>query len=236
MAAACVFPAGTVKISGIVDSKIISEEDRERLYEEIITTPGVLWHAAVISPAVIDTINILQATMLGMKVSTEHVIYCKCSIDGHVPLLPFVLPILTACAYLVDLRSHNEGCDKRSWRRSDVCVFHTSDVQESIEAVHEQCGSVSTASALIDGNRVPAELKIEAKAIIKGDGSEYCIAAASILAKVTRDRIMRRYHEQYPQYNFIQHKGYGTAAHMAAIAQHGPCEIHRMTFRPIRKD
>jgi hypothetical protein len=70
--------------------------------------------------------------------------------------------------------------------------------------------------------------------VIKGDGIEFVIAAASICAKVTRDRIMRSIHAQYPVYNFEQHKGYGTAAHVAAIFKYGPCPYHRMTFAPLK--
>lgn len=66
--------------------------------------------------------------------------------------------------------------------------------------------------------------------IIKGDAKCYSIAAASIIAKVTRDRIMRQWHEIYPEYNFIQHKGYGTAAHIAAIKEYGLCPLHRLSF------
>lgn len=68
------------------------------------------------------------------------------------------------------------------------------------------------------------------KSIIKGDSKEYSIAAASILAKVTRDRMMREYDEIYPQYGFSGHKGYGTAKHIAAIKEYGPCILHRKTF------
>ena len=68
------------------------------------------------------------------------------------------------------------------------------------------------------------------QSIIKGDAKSYSIAAASIIAKVTRDRIMRQWHEVYPEYNFIQHKGYGTAAHIAAIKEYGLCPLHRLSF------
>ena len=68
------------------------------------------------------------------------------------------------------------------------------------------------------------------ESIIKGDAKSYSIAAASIIAKVTRDRIMRQWHEIYPEYNFIQHKGYGTAGHIAAIKQYGLCPLHRLSF------
>lgn len=68
------------------------------------------------------------------------------------------------------------------------------------------------------------------KSIIKGDAKNYCIAAASIIAKVTRDRIMQEWDNVYPEYGFIKHKGYGTAAHIKAIKENGPCTIHRKTF------
>lgn len=74
------------------------------------------------------------------------------------------------------------------------------------------------------------DLKYNSCSIIKADAKSYAVACASILAKVTRDRIMRKYDEIYPQYGFIKHKGYGTATHIAAIKKYGPCEIHRRTF------
>ena len=67
------------------------------------------------------------------------------------------------------------------------------------------------------------------EAIVKGDTQEYCIAAASILAKVTRDRIMTHYHAQYPRFNFLQHKGYPTKAHIEELQKHGPSPIHRLS-------
>lgn len=84
--------------------------------------------------------------------------------------------------------------------------------------------------ALIDGNRVPKGIKIPSATVIKGDSKSCSIAAASILAKVTRDRLMLEYDKKYPEYLFAQHKGYGTKAHYEAIARHGVCEIHRLSF------
>lgn len=90
--------------------------------------------------------------------------------------------------------------------------------------------SVKADFALIDGNRVPRNITVPCETVIKGDGKSYSIAAASILAKVTRDRLLLEYDEKYPQYGFANHKGYGTKAHYEAIAQHGVCEVHRLSF------
>lgn len=84
--------------------------------------------------------------------------------------------------------------------------------------------------ALIDGNRVPKGIKIPCETVVKGDAKSSSIAAASILAKVTRDRLLLEYDQQYPQYNFKKHKGYGTKEHTDLILEYGPCPIHRMSF------
>ncbi|MDP1657071.1 MAG: ribonuclease HII [Hylemonella sp.] len=85
---------------------------------------------------------------------------------------------------------------------------------------------------LVDGNRLPV-LDVLAEAIIKGDAKVPAISAASILAKVHRDRWCAQYHEQFPQYGFAAHKGYGTAEHMAALRAHGACPQHRKSFSPV---
>ena len=87
---------------------------------------------------------------------------------------------------------------------------------------------------LVDGNRLPT-LVILAEAIVKGDALVPAISAASILAKVYRDRWCADYHLQYPQYGFASHKGYGTAAHLAALREHGACPQHRRSFAPVAK-
>jgi ribonuclease HII len=87
--------------------------------------------------------------------------------------------------------------------------------------------------ALVDGRAVKT-MRVPQTAIVKGDARSYSIAAASVLAKVTRDRLMLGYHAQFPEYSFDEHKGYGTAKHLAAIEKHGACAIHRMTFAPLK--
>ncbi|AXI82826.1 ribonuclease HII [Xylella taiwanensis] len=89
--------------------------------------------------------------------------------------------------------------------------------------------------AKIDGNRVPKDLPCPAEALVGGDARDRTIMAASILAKVTRDRYMTELHLQYPHYGFDKHKGYGTPAHLAALTRHGPCLQHRRSFAPVRR-
>lgn len=84
----------------------------------------------------------------------------------------------------------------------------------------------------IDGLAVPA-FPFPSEGIVKGDGKSFSIAAASIIAKVSRDRLMTSYAEQYPEYGFEKHKGYGTKQHLEALRKHGPCPIHRKSFAPV---
>ncbi len=93
---------------------------------------------------------------------------------------------------------------------------------ESLKVTPDYC--------LIDGNRVPKDIKFPCETVVKGDSKSCSIAAASILAKVTRDRLMLEYDKKYPEYGFAKHKGYGTKLHYEAIKENGVCEIHRLSF------
>ncbi len=119
-----------------------------------------------------------------------------------------------------------------------VVSVDTIDAINILRASHQAmrdavaCLPVPADVALIDGLPVQP-FPIRQIAIVKGDGRSASIAAASIIAKVTRDRIMDEYHDQYPQYGFASHKGYTTPEHVAALREHGPCAIHRRTFAPV---
>lgn len=150
---------------GLNDSKQLTEEARERIYDRLMECPDLVWAVAVIGAEEIDALNILRATHKGMA--------------------------------------------------------------ECVAALRQP-----PMHALVDGLPVRG-LPCEHTALVKGDARSRSIAAASILAKVTRDRLMREAHEQYPHYGFHQHKGYPTPAHLQALAQHGPCPLHRRTFAPV---
>jgi len=166
VAAACVFPEDLV-IDAINDSKQMTEEEREEVYETLMANDQVIKSVCIIDHNRIDEHNILEATMEAMAKSVE-------------------------------------GLSTRAdW-------------------------------VLIDGNRVPPPLVDRAEAIVKGDAKSVCISAASVLAKVTRDRMMVKIHEEHPEYGFDGHKGYGTKAHMEAIHKYGPCPYHRRTFAPMK--
>ncbi len=94
--------------------------------------------------------------------------------------------------------------------------------------------SCRVSRALIDGNRIPDDLGIPAEAVVKGDSKIESISAASILAKVERDRMMLELHQQHPEYGFDRHKGYPTRQHLDALREHGVLAQHRRSFRPVR--
>lgn len=95
--------------------------------------------------------------------------------------------------------------------------------------------SLTPDEVLIDGNKVPRDLPLPARAIVKGDASVACISAASILAKTTRDDLMRAYDGRFPGYGFAQHFGYPTPEHLQLLRRLGPCPIHRRSFAPVRE-
>lgn len=154
-------------IAGLNDSKKLSEKKREKLFIEI-QEKALAWAIAEASPAEIDELNILQASLLAMR--------------------------------------------------------------RAVEALQLQPDQV-----LVDGNKIPQGLLMPCEAVVGGDALHAEISAASILAKVTRDRQMLELDQKFPQFGFAKHKGYPTKAHFEAIALHGVTAEHRRSFGPVRK-
>lgn len=152
-------------IAGLNDSKKLTARRREQLFDEI-RAKALCFSVAEASVEEIDTLNILQATLLAMR--------------------------------------------------------------RAVEGLRLKPGKV-----LVDGNRLPV-LDVVAEAIVQGDALVPAISAASILAKVTRDRWCAQVDADYPQYGFATHKGYGTAEHLQALRQHGASPLHRSSFAPVR--
>ena len=155
------------RLRGLDDSKKLTRAQREALYPRIVER-ALAWHVEMVPVEEIDRLNILHATLEGMR-------RCILALGPQVELVR------------------------------------------------------------IDGNAVPRALPCLAEAVVGGDALEPAIMAASILAKVARDRWMVELHGQHPQYGFDLHKGYPTPAHLAALSLHGPCPQHRRSFAPVRE-
>jgi ribonuclease HII len=121
---------------------------------------------------------------------------------------------------------------------SSTRIDETDIRKASLDAMRRAVIGLATPASyvLTDGLDVPPGLPCPGKAVVKGDARSFSIAAASIVAKVTRDRMMTRAHLVFPAYGFAMHVGYGTVQHRRGIEEHGPCSLHRMSFRPLRRD
>lgn len=138
-------------------------------------------------------------------------------------------------AYLFDEIIKN--CDYAIGVASVKEIDDINILEASMLAMHRAVNGLNASAeyALIDGNKIPTQLNIDAQAIVKGDGRSFSIAAASIIAKVTRDRLMQKLHIQYPHYSWHTNAGYGTKAHQTGLAEFGITPHHRLTFKPIKK-
>ena len=187
-------PLKDTPLSILTDSKQLSEKKRDMLYP-LVQQHAIGYVIADIPAAVIDQVNILQATMLGMRLCTEVML--------------------------------------------EVIAYHLNDMAQDIHQLH--------AEVLFDGNRCPdldyarlVELGVEEEVVdcqawVKGDARHTSIAAASILAKVSRDKTMYALDAEHPEYGIAKHKGYPTRAHMEAIETYGVLAAHRRSFAPVRK-
>ena len=115
-----------------------------------------------------------------------------------------------------------------------VEVDRLNPLRASLEAMGHALARLSPERAFVDGNALPKGLAFPVEAVVKGDGKLACVAAASILAKTERDRLLTALAQTYPEYGFDRHFGYGTPAHLAALRAHGPCPEHRRTYAPVR--
>lgn len=113
-------------------------------------------------------------------------------------------------------------------------VDRLNPLRASLEAMARALMRLTPPQAFVDGNVVPPDLPFHVEAVVKGDGKLACVAAASILAKTERDRLLTALAKTYPEYGFERHFGYGTPAHLAALRAHGPCPEHRRTYAPVR--
>ncbi|MBI2098385.1 MAG: ribonuclease HII [Candidatus Wildermuthbacteria bacterium] len=171
-AAFCVVGKPKFRAIGDFDSKKLTPQWREDLYQVFTSHPQIEWGIGQVSEKQIDKINILQATRLAMK-KAFYGLFRKLQNKGVTPNL-----------------------------------------------------------LIVDGTSL-LDIPISQKAIPKADATIFPCMAASIIAKVTRDRLMLKLHERYPVYGFDRHKGYGTKFHLQALARFGPCTIHRKSFSPI---
>lgn len=163
VAAAVILPPA-IRVPGIADSKALTADQRNALFDQIIRV-SISWHVASVDAAEIDRINILRASLLAMRLAVEGL-------------------------------------------------------------------AVWPGLVLVDGHMPVPDLPVPQRSVIGGDRRSTVIAAASILAKVTRDRWMAAAHERDPRYGFDRHKGYATADHLKAVSECGYSELHRRSFRP----
>jgi ribonuclease HII len=122
------------------------------------------------------------------------------------------------------------ACDHKTVDRINILQASFLAMKKALGALRQKPEFI-----LLDGRFPIPNISYRQEAIINGDNLVYVIAAASVVAKVTRDRIMQEAHQQYPVYGFNQHKGYGTRLHLERLHQYGPCPIHRQSFKPVQK-
>ena len=170
----------------IRDSKMLSEKQREGLYDFICENFHV--GIGICDHKTIDRINIMEANFLAMKKA-----------------IASLMRVISNSQFLISNQAPSSKFQNTKY------------------------------IILVDGNKKIPNFSMEQRAIISGDKIVKSISAASIIAKVTRDRIMREIHDKYPEYQFDRHKGYGTKLHMDSLQKYGPCEIHRKSFAPVRK-
>jgi ribonuclease HII len=138
--------------------------------------------------------------------------------------------------YYTKLTGYDEVRYGIAWS-DNTLIDEINILQATFRAMNDALAQLNPAPthALIDGHLI-SSVRWPQTPVIDGDAKSYSIAAASVLAKVTRDRLMIEFGRQWPQYGFAEHKGYSTEQHLAALAEHGPCPLHRKSFAPLKPD
>lgn len=196
-------PCSLVAIKGR-DSKQLSEKQREKIFEAIKNDRRIEWRTSAVWPKTIDKINIWQATLLAWR-------RCLKKLNLYPPKFGQAKFERAGPDFLfLDGKFNLFGRQvKYAWPRPKKCSYDTLS-----PVIH---------SSVIQGGYP----------IIKGDQKIFLLSLASIIAKVTRDRLMKKLDKKYPQYALAQHKGYGTKLHLVKLKKYGPCSIHRRSFRPV---
>ncbi len=195
----------------IRDSKQLTPKVRETLYKAITNDKNIWWGIGIVSEKIIDKINIKNAAELAMEKAFQGLIK----------------------KILISQKSH----DRENFVRSVFLIIDGNQLS-NLKLKIPQRDSVVPAGLYgalnpVKGPRGPHGTLRGYKLIIKADQKVWSCAAASILAKVTRDRIMMNYHKKYSQYRFDLHKGYPTKLHLKLLKKYGPCKIHRLSFAPV---
>jgi len=192
------------RISKFRDSKKLTSRARDKFYEILTNHPKIWWGIGIVSEKVIDKINILNATKLAMtKAISNLIIKSKCQ-KFHCSTQPNV--------------KTNQKFKKTKKTASQILDDRLKSAMLKLVDF-----------LILDGN-MKLNIDIPQKAIIRADEKVFSCAAASILAKVTRDRMMLKYDKKYPEYGFKKHKGYPTRLHFLKLQKFGPCKIHRKSF------
>lgn len=204
VAGCCVLP-DNADILWLNDSKKISEKKRELIYDEIIAKAAA-YGIGMASPQRIDEINILNATYEAMQEAFEN------------------------CVSMLEAGGNKTDCIDEASAEAAKAADAAEAENAKVKQIAFDSAAIEAAAVLVDGNRTVPGIAHRQTAVVKGDAKCPCISAASILAKVTRDRLMLEYDRLHPEYGIAKHKGYGTKEHAEAIRKYGITDIYRRTF------